>query len=371
MHKEKEVVKKMFTSAGIEIGGKKAWDILVHDERFYRRVLAYGSLGLGESYMDKWWDCDRIDLCIEKILRSGKSEKIKRLPLIYFSIKSRLFNLQSKGGARTVMREHYNLSNALYMSFLDSRNQYTCGFFQGTNDLDKAQEQKLDLICRKLHLQSGDRVLDIGCGWGGFAKYAAEKYGCTVVGITLSDAQIAYARAYVTGLPVEIRKQDYRDLAGEQFSKIVSVGMMEHVGYKNYRIFMEIVRSCLSQNGLFLLHAIGQNTTSTRGNAWSDKYIFPHGMLPSLKQITAASEGVFVMEDWHNFGPYYHKTLLAWDKNFQQNWPQLQSHYSETFYRMFRYYFNSFAGAFKARHIQLWQIVFSKGEYDKVYHYVR
>ena len=278
---------------------------------------------------------------------------------------------KSRWGAREVIEKHYDLSNELYMSFLDTYNQYTCGFFRGIEDLNTAQEQKLDLVCRKLHLKKTDRVLDIGCGWGGFAKYASQKYGCAVVGITISDEQVKYAREYTAGLPVEIRKQDYRDLKGEKFDKIVMIGMIEHVGYKNYRKVMEVVAEALKDGGFFLLQTIGQNKSSTMGNPWSDKYIFPNGMLPSIKQLGQASEMLMIIEDLHNFGPDYHKTLLAWDKNFQANWHLIQREYSETFYRMFRYYFNSFAGAFNARRIQLWQIVFSKGSNDQVYESVR
>jgi len=214
-------------------------------------------------------------------------------------------------------------------------------------------------------------VLDIGCGWGGFAKYAAQKYRCHVVGITISDQQFMYATNYVAGLPVEIRKQDYRDLSGEQFDKIVVIGMIEHVGYKNYRHFMEVVHSCLADDGLFLLHTIGGNETYFVGEPWLDKYIFPNGMVPSIQQLGRATETLFVMEDWHDFGPYYYQTLLAWDRNFQKNWPKLQDKYTETFFRMFRYYFNSCAGMFKARRTELWQIVFSKGNSDKTYESIR
>lgn len=371
MFKEKDVVFKILQKAGVEVNGKQPWDIQVHNEKLYERVLSQGSLGLGEAYMEQWWDCERIDLFIEKILRAKQYANATTLPLLLLAIKARFLNLQSRKGARTVIDKHYDLSNELYMSFLDTYNQYTCGFFQETHDLDKAQEQKLDLICQKLYLKKTDRVLDIGCGWGGFAKFASEKYGCTVVGITLSDEQIKYARDHTAGLPVEFRKQDYRDLHGEKFDKIVMVGMIEHVGYKNYRKVMQIVKASLKDDGLFLLHTIGQNKSATTGNPWSDKYIFPNGMLPSIKQLGQASEELMVLEDLHNFGPYYHKTLLAWDKNFQKNWHSIKDNYSETFYRMFRYYFNSFAGSFKARRIQLWQIVFSKGTNDQIYKSVR
>ncbi len=206
---------------------------------------------------------------------------------------------------------------------------------------------------------------------GGFAKYASEKYGCKVVGITISEEQAKYAREYTAGLPVEIRKQDYRDLSGEKFNKIVMAGMIEHVGHKNYRKVMETVNRSLEDDGLFLLHTIGQDETRTAGEPWADKYIFPNGMFPSMKQLKRASKGLFAMKDLHNFGPYYHPTLRAWDKNFQKNWHSIQNKYSETFYRMFRYYFNSFAGAFKARRIHLWQMVFTKSKNDKMYEPVR
>lgn len=370
MSSAKDVVLGIFRSADIQVNGTRPWDIQVHDERLYERLLSYGSLGLGESYMEKWWDAERIDLVVERVLRTYGNHKIT-IPVILLGLKARFLNLQSRSSARKVIEAHYDLSNDLYMSFLDPYNQYSCGYFKNTDDLNTAQEQKLDLVCRKLELKSGERVLDIGCGWGGFAKFAAEKYGCTVTGITISDEQVAFAKEFTRGLSVEIRKQDYRDLAGEQFDKVVSIGMFEHVGYKNYRKLMKVVRRCLADDGLFLLHTIGSNSTNTTGDAWSHKYIFPNGMLPSVRQLGAASEKLFVMEDWHNFGPYYHKTLLAWDSNFQKKWHTVQDAYSETFYRMFRYYFNSFAGSFKARHIQLWQIVYSKGARDTVYETVR
>jgi cyclopropane-fatty-acyl-phospholipid synthase len=370
MSNAKDVVQDVFQKADIKIDGTRPWDIQIHDERFYSRLLSYGSLGLGESYMEKWWDAERIDLLVEKLLRSHGNQKVT-LPVILLALKARLFNLQSRAGARKVIDAHYDLSNDLYMSFLDPYNQYTCGYFKNTEELNTAQEQKLELICKKLQLKHGDRVLDIGCGWGGFAKYAAEYYGCIVTGITISDEQLAYAQDFTKGLPVTLRKQDYRDLKGEQFDKIVVIGMIEHVGYKNYGTLMRIVHDCLTENGLFLLHTIGRNDTSIAGEAWSHKYIFPNGMLPSVRQLGEATEQLFVMEDWHNFGPYYHKTLLAWDANLQKNRETITRDYSEMFYRMFRYYFNSFAGSFKARHIQLWQVVYSKGARDAVYETVR
>ncbi len=372
MQNKKQAIEKILQKAGIEINGPHAWDIRVHDERLYGRILAQGSLGLGESYMDGWWDSPRIDLCIERLLRSGRYANALSIPLILLALKSRLLNLQSKIGAKKVIATHYDLDVALYKTFLDPYMQYSCGYFHNTHDLAEAQKNKMELVCKKLHLKKTDRLLDIGCGWGGFAKYAAETYGCTVVGVTLSEEQASFARTFTAGLPVEIRTQDYRDIpANETFDKIVSIGMFEHVGYKNYRRAMEKMSSLLKDDGIVLVQTIAQNITSWFGNPWVEKYIFPGGMLPSVRQIGASIEGLFIMEDWHNFGPHYHETLLAWDKNFQEHWGEIQHRYPPTFYRMFRYFFNSFAGAFKARRIQLWQIVLSKGSSDRAYERVR
>ncbi len=354
-------VRKLLTQAGIAVNGKKPWDIAVHDPRFYRRVLAQGSLGLGESYMDGWWDCKKLDVFFEKIIRARIEEHLPHsLSFALHVLKSRVLNLQTKRRATRVAKEHYDLGNDFYMAFLDPYNQYTCGYFKDTKDLNRAQEQKLDLICRKLQLKKEDHVLDVGCGWGGFAKYAAKKYGCRVTGITISKEQAAFAREFCRGLPVEIRLTDYRDLKGS-FDKVLICGMIEHVGYKNYRRILRKVWQCLKEDGLFLLHTIGTTvsvTTST--DPWTTRYIFPNSMLPSVSQIGRAIEGLFVMEDWHNFGAYYAPTLRAWYRNFVKSWPVFRKRYGERFFRMFEYYLLSFAGAFEVRCPQLWQVVLSK-----------
>ena len=358
--KAKKTIQKMLSMAGMNINGKEPWDIKVHHEGLYRRVIAEGSIGLGESYMDGWWDVDQLDAFIHRIVKYKIKEQAERtISNISLYLQSKLLNMQSKLRAKVVAEKHYNLGNDLYMSFLDPYNQYTCGYFKNTTDLNVAQEQKLKLICEKLQLQEGDRVLDIGCGWGGFAKYAASHYGCHVTGITISDEQIKYAKEFTKDLPVDIIKKDYRDLDGK-FSKVLICGMIEHVGYKNYQEIMDVVHRCLDEDGLFLLHTIGSNTSSIYGDPWSMKYIFPNSMLPSIKQLASAVEGLFVMEDWHNFGHHYATTLKAWFQNFDTNWDQLKSNYDERFYRMWKYYLLSFAGAFQARDLQLWQIVLSK-----------
>jgi cyclopropane-fatty-acyl-phospholipid synthase len=355
----KEIVKKILDSADIKINGERSFDIKVLDDRLYDRVLRKGTLGLGEAYMDGWWECESLDEMIYRVLRfSDRTILYKNFTNLFYLLKALIFNLQTRVGSRKVAEEHYDLGNDLYMSFLDPYNQYTCGYFKDTNDLNKAQEQKLDLICRKLQLKSTDKVLDIGCGWGGFAKYAAEHYGCHVTGISISEEQIAYAREFTKGLPVEIKKMDYRDLEGK-FDKVLICGMIEHVGYKNYRTIFKIVKKVLNQDGLFLLHTIGRNVSSVFVDLWIQKYIFPNSMLPSPKQITKSAEGLFMMEDWHNFGQYYDPTLMSWYKNFEKSWPKLRPKYGDRFFRMFRYYLLSCAGAFRCRNIHLWQVVFS------------
>lgn len=366
----RELVEKILDSADVKINGDRPWDIQVHDERLYDRVLSQSSLGLGEAYMDGWWDCEDLSTMFYKVFMfSNVSLVYNNFKNISHVLKAKLFNLQTKRGSKKVAEEHYDLGNDLYMAFLDPYNQYTCGYFKNTNDLNKAQEQKLDLICKKLKLKPTDRVLDIGCGWGGFAKYAAEHYGCHITGISISDEQIKYAKEFTSGLPVEILKMDYRDLSG-QYDKILICGMIEHVGWKNYKKIIQIVKKHISKDGLFLLHTIGNNKPSFFADQWVVKYIFPNSVLPSVKQIAIATEGQFIMEDWQNFGQYYDPTLLAWYKNFDESWPNFKEKYGERFYRMFRYYLLSFAGSFRARNLQLWQIVLSPngvvGGYESV-----
>jgi len=356
----KDKVAQIFSLAGITINGNSPSDIKVHDERFYRRILSNGSLGLGESYMESWWDVPNLDQFFEKFLGARLHRRVKpTLYLILLVIYSTLFNQQNKKRAFIVGEKHYDIGNDLYSLMLDKRLTYTCGYWPRASTLDEAQEHKLDLICRKLGLKEGDHVLDIGCGWGSFAKYAAEKYRVKVTGITISKEQAILAEELCKGLPIDIQVRDYRDIEGK-FDHIVSVGMFEHVGYKNYREYMEVAERHLKDDGLFLLHTVGGYDTTHIPDPWIDKYIFPNGMLPSIPQIGSAIENLFVMEDWHNFGPDYDKTLMAWHKNFNNNWDKLKGKYDERFHRMWNYYLLMFAGSFRARYNHLWQIVLSK-----------
>lgn len=358
----KIITQRLLDSTGITLNGTAPWDLKVHNDNFYTRVIREGALGLGESYMDKWWDCDRLDIFFDKLLRAGINKKA-HIPL-KFKIKcllAMLINLQTKWRSKQVAVKHYDLGNDLFIGMLDNSMSYSCGYWLNAQTLDEAQQHKLDLICRKLQLHSGQTLLDIGCGWGGLARFAAEKYGVKVVGVTISQQQYEYAKEQCKHLPVEIRLQDYRNLdPQEKFDRVVSVGMFEHVGRLNYRTFMQIAHQALTDNGLFLLHTIGSNETYALANEWTVKYIFPNGVLPSIAQIGQAAEKLFVMEDWHSFGQYYDNTLMAWHQNFLRAWETLKHKYDERFYRMWNYYLLSCAGGFRSRVTQLWQVVFSK-----------
>lgn len=360
MPSQKDMCLELFSRAGIVINGSNPWDIFIEDDSFYGRLLRDKSLGLGEAYMEGLWRCKQIGEFTYRLMKANLHEEIRSGVKFFLPyLTACLFNFQSRRRAYLVAEKHYDLDNDLFLSFLDPYKQYSCGYFNGTEDLAEAQRNKLDLICKKIELRAQDRVLDIGCGWGGFAKYAAERYGCSVTGITISQEQVNYAGEFCRNLPVTILKCEYRDLEGT-FDKIVSVGMFEHVGRKNYRYFMRIVKRCLKDDGIFLLHTIGSNESEITCEPWISKYIFPNGMIPSISQIGQAAEGLFVMEDLHNLGPHYEKTLLAWHDNFQQAWDKLSKKYDSRFKRMWEYYLLSCAGAFRARQLQLWQLVFTK-----------
>ena len=360
----KQRAERLLSGLGITLNGNEPWDLKVHDQRLYDRVFSGGTLALGESYMDGWWDVGDLSGFFARLSRNAPLS-ILGVGIIGQVLKSKILNLQSSHRAFQVGERHYNLGNDLYEKMLGPSMAYSCGYWKDVETLDEAQEQKFDLICRKIGLEKGQRVLDIGCGWGGFARHAAKKYGAQVVGITISSEQVTVVQEKTKELPVEIRLQDWRALPDEKFDHVISIGMFEHVGPKNYREFMQKVRSMLSEDGLFLLHTIGHSKTTRNVEPWFHKYIFPNGHLPSAAQIAAAfdrewfGEPIFVMEDWHNFGSDYDKTLTAWFENFDAAWPELKNKYDERFYRMWKYYLKVSAGMFRARYLQLWQIVLS------------
>ncbi len=363
--------------ADVRFNGDRAWDMQVYDANAYQRILHSGSLGLGEGFMAGEWEAERIDELISRLLRADIDNRLEhslRLRLIVTAIGSYLRNLlsnrQTRRRAHVVGERHYDIGNDIYRAMLDPTLSYSCAYWAGADNLADAQIAKLDLICRKLQLQPGETLLDIGCGWGGLAEYAARNYGVRVTGITVSKEQAALARERLAGLPVEIEIMDYRALQG-RFDKVVSVGMFEHVGPKNYRTYFGKVRELMSPSGLFLLHTIGEFQTTTRDDPWIDRYIFPNGKLPSARRVTKAFEGLFTLQDWHNFGPDYDLTLMAWWANFDRAWGELRHAYDERFYRMWKYYLQCCAGFFRSGRGQLWQMVFSGSELAETYRSLR
>jgi cyclopropane-fatty-acyl-phospholipid synthase len=359
---KERVVRRLLAEADVEVNGDRPWDIQVKDERLYDRVCREKTLGFGEAYMDGWWDCEAIDELITHLLLSRADVGVGRnLRHALRTVAWWLWNMQSRRRGHMIAERHYDLGNDLFQTFLDPFMQYSCAYFADTDDLEQAQKNKLDMICRKLQLGAGDHLLDIGCGWGGLALYAAREYGCRVTANNISEAQLRFARELCADQPVEFAQCDYRELGGT-YSKIVSVGMFEHVGCRNYRAFFEVAARCLERDGVFLLHTIGGNTSSrSQHEPWIEKYIFPNGMLPSIAQIARASEGLFVVEDLHNIGPHYDRTLMTWNRNFQQAWPTLNgTKYDARFRRMWEYYLLSCAGTFRSRHTQVWQIVMTR-----------
>jgi cyclopropane-fatty-acyl-phospholipid synthase len=359
--------------ADVRINGDRPWDMQMYDPSVYDRVLRDGSLGLGECYMAGLWDSDQLDETFTRLLSHDLDQRVHglaRLRFLALWLSYVLSNRQSRARAFQVGEHHYDIGNDVYTAMLDETLSYSCGYWAEADDLATAQQSKLDLICRKLGLREGQDLLDIGCGWGGLCRHAAAQYGARVTGITVSKEQARLAEERCAGLPVTIRLMDYRDLDG-QFDHIASVGMFEHVGPKNYRTFFRTVSRLLRDEGLFLLHTIGDAATVSTPDPWIDRYIFPNGKTPSAQQMARALEGSFLIEDWHNFGQDYDRTLLAWWRRFDAAWPSLRSSYGDTFYRMWKYYLHSCAGFFRSRQGQLWQIVLTKRARRGTYRSVR
>ena len=353
---------RLLAQADIRIDGDRPWDLRIHHPDTLPRILARGSLGLGESYMDGWWDCEQLDEFIARVLRARLDEAVGHPGLAWAALKARVMNLQSERRAWQVGREHYDLGNDLYERMLDPYMAYSCGYWAQAGDLAAAQEAKLDLVCRKLGLRPGMRLLDIGCGWGSLKRFAAEHYGVECVGQTVSREQAQRGAQKAAGLPVRFELADYRSFnrdGRERFDRVASIGMFEHVGHRNYAAYFDTARRCLADDGLFLLHTIGKNRAGTAIDPWIEKYVFPNGSLPSVAELAAAVEPVFIVEDWHNFGADYDRTLMAWHARFEAAWPALRERYGERFRRMWRYYLLSCAGTFRARSNQLWQVVLS------------
>lgn len=356
----KNITESLLALADIRIGGTRPCDITIRNKDFYARLLSGGSLALGESYMDGWWDCSALDDFFCHILSAGlerNDTRSWRFAWRYFLASA--FNRQTRTRARRVAEQHYDLGNQLYQNMLDRRMVYTCARWDHASNLDEAQEKKLAFVCEKLGLQPGSSLLDIGCGWGSLARFAAQNHGIRVVGITLSREQLQLGQEMCAHLPIDLRLQDYRDLRGD-FDCVASLGMFEHVGYKNYRAFFEVAHRLLKPGGRFFLSTIGSPYSVKVTDPWIEKYIFPNSHVPSAAQVSCAIEGLFAIEDWENWGTDYDCTVMAWFQNFDKNWSKLKARYDERFYRMWNYYLMAAAASFRSKRNQVWQILLSR-----------
>lgn len=345
------------------------WGIEIRDESVIRRVAREGIFGLGEAYLEDLWTADRLDEVMYRAftLPAPRPSAIARAKWVLTVAEQRLFNRQSGRRAFNIGIRHYDLGNDLFRCMLDESMTYTCGYWANARTLNEAQEAKLELVCRKLRLRPGLHVLDIGCGWGNFARYAAERYGVRVTGITVSRQQAEVARQRCEGLPVEIRLQDYREVS-ETFDRIASIEMIEAVGRKNIPTFFRVVDRCLKDGGLFVLQAISANTLSRSSDwrldqfaLWLLKYIFPDGYLPKQSELTGLEGTSLRIEDRQSFGHDYDRTLLAWADNFNAGWDRLRNQYDEVFRRRWNFYLHGCAAAFRARLLHVYQIVYAKG----------
>jgi cyclopropane-fatty-acyl-phospholipid synthase len=350
----------LLAQADIIVGGSRPWDLQVNDDRVWARLLRDGTLGAGEAYVDGWWDTPELDQFIDHILRARFDEKLREnWTLVVQAVRARVLNPQSIARSFDNGQHHYDIGNDLYEAMLGGRLLYTCAYWPNASTLDEAQDAKLDLVCRKVGLKPGMRVLDLGCGWGGFASFAAEHYGVTVTGYTVSHEQVKWAKDHYPDLPIDIRLDDYRNATGS-YDAVVSIGLMEHVGWKNYRGYMQLVDRLLVPDGVAFVHTIAGNLPRSQIEPWFDKYIFPNSVLPTLPRLVTAMEGILIAEDIHNIGEDYDRTLMEWWYKFDAAWPTLRARYGDVFYRRWKYYLLTCAGAFRARSQQLYQIVMTR-----------
>src|SRR5262245_28884911 len=350
----------LLAKADITINGDRPWDLQVRDPRAYERVLREGSIGFGEAFMEGWLGCERVDQLADRVYRADLLHQVEVKTALLEALKVRINPFGSRSRSFEIGEKHYDTGNDLFQVMLDPYMIYSCGYWQRAKSLEAAQRDKLELICRKLQLAPSMRVLDIGCGWGGLARYAAEHYHVSVVGITVSKQQIDLGSQLCAGLPVELRYLDYRDL-NETFDRVVSVGMFEHVGRRHYRDFFAACDRSLKRSGILLLHTVGYLKEEAI-NPWYDKYVMPGVEFPTVPNIIDNVGPDLVLEDFHTWeGAHYDQTLMAWFERFHAGWERLGQKYGETFYRMWKLYLQGWAGPFRAERMRVWQLVFSKG----------
>jgi cyclopropane-fatty-acyl-phospholipid synthase len=362
---------QLLASADIHLNGNRAWDIQIHHPQLLKRLLSQGGLGLGESYMDGWWECQAIDLMLERAMRARLHERLQTPRAWWEGLKGSLRPRDGANPSRVVGRMHYEVANPVFQAMFDPYMTHSCAYWvDGAQTLEEAQLAKLDMICRKLQLKPGMRVLDIGCGWGSFMRYAAEHYGVTVLGLTSSAAQVQLGQELSRSLPVQFELTDYRHFnpdSKSRFDRVVSIGMFEQLGQSNFSAFFQTAKRCLKDDGWMLLQTQGKTQHTGLLDDWDEKYIHPQGYMPRLDEVTQASEAHFVVEDVHNFGADHDRTVQHWHQRFEMAWPQLRLSNDERFYRLWRFHLLSSAASFRTRQKQMWQLVLSPKGMHKVY----
>lgn len=366
--KIKKFVEELFSQAGIEVNGSNPWDPQIHNPIAYNMTVGNGLIGAGEAYMRGYWDCEQLE---EFFRRAVQVDLAKRMPwnlsTATLVTKARLMNLQLPKRAWEVGRMHYDLPREVWECTLDFAMTGSCAYYRFPDEtLDQAQQNKLNLTLKKVGLQKGHSLLDIGVGWAAFSGLSAITYGAKPIGITVSEGQREYIRSRYGDI-VDVRVHPWQQTVLEQpVDRIISVEMFEHVGSDNYRKFFQLCRDSITDDGLMLLHTIVGHNPSKHIDPWMDKYIYPGGCIPTLGQITTAVHGLFHVEDVHDIGGHYPATLLAWMANFRRNWdvvkalgPKRLGMDPEVFCRMWYYHYMASAGGFLSRVISVHQIVLS------------
>lgn len=358
------------------VGSDLPLHLIIHDSNTYDRVVAFGTLGFCEAYMDGWWDEKHNNLVelIGLFHRSSvyaKAASNVTIPLAIKVVKQRLKTLPLLiQNSRKNVQHHYDLGNDFYQRFLDPTMTYSCGYrIHETDSLEQMQLQKYELICRKLALHPGESLVDIGCGWGGMLIYAAERYGISGTGITLSveQAKLAQERVEQKGLSdrIKIVIADYRELTG-QYDKFVSIGMFEHVGKGNFATFMQKAFKLLTPDGVGLLHTIATQSDERNG-VWVDKYIFPGGYAPQLHELTKELWAAKLsLAHCENLKPHYAETMKRWADNLMNHQAEIASLdqiYDDRFLRMWYLYLQSFEASFRYGGLHIYQLLFYKGKH--------
>lgn len=343
--------------------------IRLQDSGIAGAIVRNPALGAGEGYMDRRYTVDNDDIMglVELVQANTRWESGRPLARpglvrrIGAGLIGKLDRINQRARSKANVAHHYDLSGRLYELFLDKDRQYSCGYFTDPgNSLDRAQEDKKAHIAAKLDLKPGQRVLDVGCGWGGMALYLHEKCGVDVLGITLSEEQLKIARGRAEGAGVsdhvKFELTDYRDVQG-RFERIVSVGMFEHVGTPHYSEFFRHCHNLLTEDGVMLLHTIGRMNEPGVTDAWTRKYIFPGGYCPSLSEITAASEpNKLMVSDVEVLRLHYALTLRQWYARVEANKAEIVKLYDERFYRMWKFYLAGSATAFEHGNMVIFQL---------------